>query len=161
MATPETSHIPSRPRARSTFAAYFAASVRNSARYERAAAIALARSSVVSAMCLFPQRGDHGTRTGTVRQGRRSSGCLYLNGNKPGRPPPLSQLPAPPFAPGSTAGGAQLWPRRADNRQLSNPADHGYRGSDYTAANVFVALSSSGAALGRAGRCGATWSVDG
>src|SRR5215472_14925461 len=54
MAIFETSYIPSRPRARSTFAAYFAASVRNSARYERAAAIALARSSVVSAMCLFP-----------------------------------------------------------------------------------------------------------
>ena len=77
MAIPETSHIPSRPRARSTFAAYFAASVRNSARYERAAAIALARSSVVSAMCLFPQRGDHGTKTGTVRQGRRTSAFAY------------------------------------------------------------------------------------
>ena len=51
--------------------------VRNSARYERAAAIALARSSVVSAMCLFPQRGDHGTKTGTVRQGRRTSAFAY------------------------------------------------------------------------------------
>src|SRR5690242_19327367 len=30
---------------------------------------------------------------------------------KPGRPPPLLRLTAPPFAPGSTAGGARLQPR--------------------------------------------------
>src|SRR5215472_8273504 len=38
--------------------------------------------------------------------------------SRPGRPPPLPRLPAPPFAPRSTADGAQRQPRHPLQRLL-------------------------------------------